>query len=79
MMQLLTSSQKEQFLFLAERLSPENLSCDGELSEYHARQREAILLRKWGVLEQEVGRRISEEELYKYLKETKRGGGQNAE
>ena len=49
----------EQFLDLAGGLSPENLSCDGEISAYLAGQRRKQLLREWRQLEIQAGRAVT--------------------
>jgi hypothetical protein len=46
-------------------LSPENLSCDGELSRTRVRQRAAQLNRQLRQLFQEIGRTVSEDEAYR--------------
>jgi hypothetical protein len=46
-------------------LSPENLSCDGELPISQVRRRYAALNRQLRSLEAELGRRVSESEAYK--------------
>jgi hypothetical protein len=46
-------------------LSPENLSCDGELPMYQVRRRAAAYRRQLQACFQELGRRVSEEEAYK--------------
>lgn len=53
-------------------LSPENLSCDGELSSTQIRRRAANLRSRLRELEQEFGRKVSEEEAYAWY-ETNRG------
>ena len=60
----LTKAQHEQFLNLACALSPENLTCDGELSRTAVRQRYRKLMQQWRALETEVGRKVSEDEVW---------------
>jgi len=47
-------------------LSPENLSCDGECSMSQIRRRRASLNRQLRELEQEIGRKVSEDEAYRF-------------
>ncbi len=47
-------------------LSPENLSCDGEISPSAAQMRYMTLMAQWHKLENELGRKVSESEVYKY-------------
>lgn len=65
----MTEDQKDQFIRLVSALSPENLSCDGELSYRSVREREASLRNQWTILEIEVGRSVSEDEVYDWLRE----------
>ena len=54
-----------QFLDLACQLSPENLTCDGELPPAQVKRRQKILVSKWLKLEKQIGRSVSEEEIWK--------------
>lgn len=54
----LTPALRAKFESLASRLSPENLSCDGELSRTAVAQKERRLLAEWAVLESEVGHKV---------------------
>lgn len=47
-------------------LSPENLSCDGELSASKVQMRRIELLRKRGALERELGRTVTSDEVWKW-------------
>lgn len=47
-------------------LSPENLTCDGELSAREVSSRRAALTRKLRALEAEAGRRFDESDVYGY-------------
>lgn len=49
------------------QLSPENLTCDGELPRTEVAKRQANLLRQRGVLIQELGREPTQAELYPSL------------
>ncbi len=66
-----TIEQKRSFLSLACQLSPENLSCDGELSMRKVAQRRADLNRQWKALEKEVGHRVDEEAAYRWVDEVR--------
>lgn len=63
----LTSDIKQQFISLASQLSPENLSCDGELSAAETRRAAVRLNRRWNALEKEIGRKVSESEAFGFL------------
>jgi len=54
-----------KFLEIACALSPENLSCDGELSLSMVSSKRGRLNKRWKMLEGAVGRRVSEEEIWK--------------
>jgi len=45
-------------------LSPENLSCDGELSRTAVQRRYTALMREKRVLEARLGRKLTDQELY---------------
>ncbi len=67
---------KKQFLDLANQLSPENLSHDGELSEAEIRAKEKVLVENWRALEKLVGFRVGMDDawewgadVYRYRKE----------
>lgn len=65
----MTEDQKDQFIRLACALSPENLSCDGELPYRQVRERETSLRNQWEALEIQVGRKVSEYEVEDWLRE----------
>lgn len=52
------------------QLSPENLTCDGELTKWEIRKREQNILKQWYHIEKEVGFQIdpTEFEVYYYTK-----------
>ena len=50
-------------------LSPENLHCDGEISPAQAQMNYIQLMTKWHKLEKELGRKMSESEVYNYMGE----------
>lgn len=52
-----------RFDALSCRLSPENLTCDGECSPAEVRQRFAAIRREWAALEKEAGRKVTETEI----------------
>ncbi len=54
----------EQFLNLACALSPENLTCDGELPRAEVNRRHASLMRQWAALEARAGRKVTEGEVW---------------
>lgn len=53
----------KQFFGLANQLSPENLSCDGECSRSQVQVRYRQIMREWQKLERRVGRRVTQEEV----------------
>lgn len=61
---MLTIEHKLKFNSLAGQLSPENLSCDGELSRAQVKKRYNSLMTQWRALEKEVGRSVSEDETW---------------
>lgn len=65
----MTDNQKDQFIRLVSALSPENLTCDGELPRHQVREREVRLRNQLEVLEREVGRKVSEHEVEDWLRE----------
>lgn len=56
-----------QFQHLVLQLSPENLSCDGELSRRQIQSRHAAIIREWKALEKQVGRRVSLDEIHRVI------------
>ncbi|MEN6379726.1 MAG: hypothetical protein ABFD15_09130 [Methanofastidiosum sp.] len=54
----------QKFLNLACQLSPENLCCDGELSREETNRRYRELMRQWKALEKEVGKKVTENEVF---------------
>jgi len=61
----LSPEMKDAFSSLACRLSPENLSCDGELSRSEVNRRWKALTAQWKALERQAGREVDESELYR--------------
>jgi hypothetical protein len=60
----LTKDQFDAFLNLASALSPENLHCDGEITQAQAARKYKALKKQWSALEKEVGRTVTEDELW---------------
>jgi hypothetical protein len=56
----------KRFIDLSCRLSPENLTCDGELSRTESRRRYRHLMLEWKKLERRIGRKISEGAVFAY-------------
>ena len=52
-----------QFEHLAICRSPENLTCDGELSRRQVQSKHAGIMKEWRKLEAQVGRRVSLSEI----------------
>ena len=61
----MTNEQLKTFIALPDELEPENLYEDGEISGDEAIQKERRLLSQWKKLENEVGRRVTVEEIQK--------------
>jgi hypothetical protein len=59
-----TEAQLERFRDLACQLSPENISCDGECSRAETGRRARKVWAEWRQLEHEVGRRVTEVEVW---------------
>lgn len=66
----MTQAQFDKFAELSNELSPEWLTCDGELSPAQVRVREREIMKKWGALEKEVGVEITPEEFEDVLFDT---------
>lgn len=62
-MQAIPQDILKHFFELANRLSPENLSCDGECSRAETQTRYRNIMREWAALERRVGRKVTEEEI----------------
>ncbi len=54
----------DRFLDLASALSPENLTCDGELSAAESNRRYKQLMKEWRALEHQFGRKVDEDEIW---------------
>jgi hypothetical protein len=57
-------AQFPAFLSMACDLSPENLSCDGELSRSEVNARYHSIMRDWRKLEEEIGFEVTENEVF---------------
>ncbi len=53
----------KEFSRLASELSPENLHCDGEISNAEANRKYRRLMKEWRSLEKKVGRTVTEDEI----------------
>lgn len=62
-----TQEIKDRFISLLNRLSPENLSCDGELSPAMVRKEYKKLRREWKILENSVGQIVTEDEVTNWI------------
>ena len=62
----MTKKDYERFLELSSALSPENLWMDGEATPAQAKTRERALTRRSKSLEQAVGRKVSEDEVWEW-------------
>lgn len=49
-------------------LSPENLHCDGEISRTQAMKKYRMLKAEWKEVEKIIGRKVSEDEVWDYMK-----------
>lgn len=54
---------QQEFFGLMNRLSPENLFCDGECSRSQAMSRQRQIMREWAALERKVGRKVTQDEV----------------
>lgn len=66
-MTLIPADLRERFLDLECRLSPENLSCDGELSSADVLARRKRIFAEWADLEKEAGRPVTPREVESWL------------
>ncbi len=63
---MLTNDIKKKFLRLSCELSPENLHCDGEISNAQAMRKYKKLKLEWAKLERQVGRVVTESEVWSF-------------
>jgi hypothetical protein len=61
-----TEELRETFLGLAADLSPENISCDGELSNHQINQRRKMIMFQWKAAEAKAGRKVTENEIWSW-------------
>ena len=61
---MLTNEIKAKFEDLVCALSPENLHCDGEISNAQAQVKYRRLMKEWAALEKLVGRKVTENEVW---------------
>jgi hypothetical protein len=69
----LAPEQVEQFMNLLNRLSPENLYADGERTHAAAKRIERVLKAQWKSLEADLGRTVTEDEIWAAFLTTPRG------
>jgi hypothetical protein len=62
----LTDEIKARFVNLTCELSPENLTCDGELSPSRVAVRRRELMNEWHSLERKIGRTVTEDQAWKW-------------
>lgn len=65
---------RSKFERLAVARSPENLTCDGELSRKQVIARHSSIMREWVALEKKVGRKVSLDEIERQMYERRRYG-----
>lgn len=53
-----------KFASLVNQLSPENLSCDGELTAAQIKFRKQVIKKEWEYLEGQLGRKVTEDDVY---------------
>lgn len=64
---MLTRELKDKFVNLASELSPENLCCDGELSQCEVNRKHKRIMQEWRKLEVQAGCEFSEEEVWGFF------------
>jgi len=62
---------KAKFLALACELSPENLTCDGELSSIQVKVKHNNIMKQWRALEKDLKRKVTEDEAWSWSKEVR--------
>lgn len=62
---------KARFVDLAGRLSPENLSCDGELSARQVAARRKAIMTEWAVCERAYGSKVTEDDAWDWFAEVR--------
>ncbi len=66
---MLTMELKALFCDLSGRLSPENLTCDGELSRSQVNARRKAILKEWAAAEKQAGCKVTEDETWAWWDE----------
>jgi hypothetical protein len=61
-----SESVRAKFMNLVCRLSPENLTCDGEASAEEADAAEKGIRSEWAALETQIGRKVTENEVWSW-------------
>jgi hypothetical protein len=61
----------DKYIALACRLSPENLTCDGECKPAEVRRRRAQIAVEWRELDRQFGRPVTEDEIWKVETESR--------
>lgn len=61
---VITLSQYEKFVGMACELSPENISWDGERPARQIAAARRDIMKRWAALEAEVGRKVTESEVW---------------
>jgi hypothetical protein len=56
----------DSFFRVSMAMEPENLYCDGEVSHAEAMRKLKSLQRTWANLEKQIGRRVTENEVYQW-------------
>lgn len=54
----------KRFESLLGQLSPENISCDGELNSQQIKFRKQVIAKEWKYLEGQLGREVSEDDVW---------------
>ncbi len=67
----LTKEVKEEFIELVAKLSPENLSCDGEITPAEAQAKYRTLTVRWKRLEHSLGMKVTEREAWAWAEEAR--------
>jgi hypothetical protein len=73
----MTPAAKTKFECLVGELSPENLTCDGELPATAVKKKYAALMKEWRALEKLVGRTVTQAEVWDWIiaeQKTRRNG-----
>ena len=72
-MSKLSNELLNKFIQVAGDLSPENLTCDGELSPAQVSRKHKELMSEWRELEREAGRKVTEDEVWRQYDSAQRG------